>query len=94
MDEDRVAGAAKEFGGKVKDAVGGAVGDSGTEAQGKADRALGVVQNAYGSAKDAVRDNAGGVLEEIEDFVQERPVLALLAAAGVGFMLGQIIDRS
>ena len=54
MDEDRVKGAATNIGGKVKDAVGGLTGDTKTQAEGKMDQATGQVQNAYGSAKDAV----------------------------------------
>jgi uncharacterized protein YjbJ (UPF0337 family) len=55
MDKDRIAGAAKQAKGAVKDAAGKAVGDSKMQAEGKADKAAGKVQNAAGSAKDAVR---------------------------------------
>jgi uncharacterized protein YjbJ (UPF0337 family) len=55
MDKDRVIGSAKVVKGKVKEAVGKAVGDSKLEAEGKADRIEGKVQNAYGGAKDALR---------------------------------------
>ena len=56
MDKDRVAGAAKEMGGKVKETVGHAVGDRKTEAEGKAQKQEGKIQNTIGGAKDAVRD--------------------------------------
>jgi uncharacterized protein YjbJ (UPF0337 family) len=55
MDKDRVIGSAKVVKGKVKEAVGKAVGDSKLEAEGKADRIEGKVQNAYGGAKDTLR---------------------------------------
>ena len=55
MDKDRVIGSAKVVKGKVKEAVGKAVGDSKLEAEGKADKIEGKVQNAYGGAKDALR---------------------------------------
>jgi len=58
MDEDRIKGAATNVGGKVKDAAGGLLGDSKTQAEGKADQVSGELQNAYGSAKDAVREGA------------------------------------
>lgn len=55
MDKDRIAGSAKVVKGKVKDAVGGAVGDSKLQAEGKADKVEGKVQNAVGGVKDAIR---------------------------------------
>ncbi len=55
-DEDRVEGAARNLGGKVKEAAGKVTGDAKLESEGKADQAAGKVQNAIGGAKDAVRD--------------------------------------
>jgi uncharacterized protein YjbJ (UPF0337 family) len=55
MDKDRVIGSAKVAKGKVKEAVGKAVGDSKLEAEGKADKIEGTVQNAVGGLKDAIR---------------------------------------
>jgi uncharacterized protein YjbJ (UPF0337 family) len=55
MDKDRVIGAAKVAKGKVKEAAGKALGDAKLQADGKADRIEGTVQNAVGSVKDAVR---------------------------------------
>jgi uncharacterized protein YjbJ (UPF0337 family) len=56
MDKDRVIGSAKVVKGKVKAAVGKAVGDSKLEAEGEADKIEGTAQNAVGGAKDAIRD--------------------------------------
>jgi len=56
MDKDRIAGAAQQAKGAVKDAVGKVTGDTKVQAEGKADKAAGKVQNAVGGAKDAVRD--------------------------------------
>lgn len=58
MDKDRIAGAAKNAKGKVKEAVGKVTGDAKLSADGKADRVEGKVQNAIGGAKDAIRDAA------------------------------------
>ena len=55
MDKDRIIGSAKEAKGKVKEAVGKAVGDSKLEAEGTADRIKGKVQNAVGGLKDAIK---------------------------------------
>jgi uncharacterized protein YjbJ (UPF0337 family) len=60
MDKDRVAGSAKEIKGKIKQGVGKAIGDAKLEAEGKADKAEGKVQNAIGGLKDTVRDTLKG----------------------------------
>jgi uncharacterized protein YjbJ (UPF0337 family) len=93
MDSDRIEGAATNLGGKVKDAVGGMLGDSKTQAEGKADQLNGQVQNVYGSAKDTVRDATGTLGSQVEDFVKQQPVLALLSAVGVGFVLSRLMSR-
>ncbi|KPF72474.1 CsbD-like protein [alpha proteobacterium AAP81b] len=56
MDEDRITGAAKNIGGKIKEGVGKLVGDTKMETEGKADQVEGRVQNTVGGAKDSVRD--------------------------------------
>jgi uncharacterized protein YjbJ (UPF0337 family) len=58
MDENRIAGTVRTGAGKVESAVGGALGDTKTQAQGNIDTAHGRVQDAVGQAKDAVRDVA------------------------------------
>ena len=56
MDKDRVTGAAKKVGGGIKESVGKAIGDKKIEAEGKAKKNEGKIQNAVGSAKDAARE--------------------------------------
>ncbi len=58
MDKDRIAGMAKQAKGAIKDAAGKVTGDAKLQAEGKADKVEGKIQNAAGSAKDAVRDAA------------------------------------
>ncbi len=55
MDKDRVAGSAKVVKGKVKEAIGKAIGDSRLEAEGKIDKVEGRIQNAVGGLKDAIK---------------------------------------
>ena len=55
MDKDRIAGSAKQIKGSVKETVGKAVGDRKLEADGKADKIKGKIQNAVGGLKDALR---------------------------------------
>jgi uncharacterized protein YjbJ (UPF0337 family) len=57
MDKDRIAGAAKQAKGAIKEATGKALGDAKLTAKGKNDKAEGKVQNAIGGVKDAVRDS-------------------------------------
>jgi uncharacterized protein YjbJ (UPF0337 family) len=59
VDKDRIAGGAKKVTGKIKETVGKAVGDTRTEAEGKADQARGRAQAAAGHAKDAAREITG-----------------------------------
>ena len=56
MDKDRVVGSAKQVKGAVKETIGKALGDAKLQAEGKADKVEGKLQNAGGSMKDAVRE--------------------------------------
>lgn len=56
MDKDRVEGAAKQVKGNIKEGVGKLTGDAKTEAEGKADKAEGKVQNTVGGIKDKARE--------------------------------------
>ncbi len=56
MDKDRIDGAAHQAKGAVVQAAGRVTGDSKMEAQGAAERAGGKIQNAYGGAKDTLRE--------------------------------------
>jgi uncharacterized protein YjbJ (UPF0337 family) len=83
MDEDRIEGAARNFAGKLEDAVGAVTGDKATQARGQANRAAGAVQNAYGQAVDGVRD-----------FASDQPLVALLSAMGIGVVIGLLLNRN
>lgn len=56
MDKDRIEGSANQAKGAIKETAGKMTGDAKLEAEGKADKAAGKVQNAVGGLKDAVRD--------------------------------------
>ena len=55
MDKDRIAGAAKEIKGSVKETIGKAVGDAKLQSNGRADQVDGKVQNAVAGLKDALK---------------------------------------
>jgi len=56
MDKDRIAGAARNIKGSIKEAVGKAVGDAKLQSDGKADKVAGRIQNAIGGIKDTLRE--------------------------------------
>lgn len=56
MDKDRVAGAAHQAKGAVKEGVGKMTGDKKTQAEGAGEKAAGKVQNTAGGVKDAAKD--------------------------------------
>ena len=55
-DHDRIEGAARNIGGKIKEGVGKITGDEKLQAEGKADQVAGKVQNTVGGVKDSLRD--------------------------------------
>ncbi len=57
MDKDRVEGVVEKAKGTVKEVAGKVMGDAKLEAEGKAQKVGGTVQNTVGGAKDAIRGN-------------------------------------
>ena len=58
VDKSRVEGVIDQAKGAVKEGVGKLTGDTKMQAEGKADKAAGKVENTVGGAKDTVRDVA------------------------------------
>ena len=58
MDKDRIAGAAKQAKGAIKEAAGKALGDAKLAAEGKSGKVEGKIQNAIGGVKDALKEKA------------------------------------
>jgi len=56
MDKDRVEGAAKNLGGKIKEGVGKATGDEKLRREGQIDQVKGKAQNTVGGIKDTARE--------------------------------------
>ena len=100
MDEDRITGAATDFKGQVKEGIGNLTGDTKMRSEGRADQLGGAAERTMGQARDAARDVADAVQdraatigEYLDDTIQERPLTALLAAAGVGYILSLLVHR-
>jgi uncharacterized protein YjbJ (UPF0337 family) len=67
IDDDRTEGSAKQMGGKLKEGAGKLFGDAKMKHEGQADQAEGKLQNAWGSAKDEMRETFGGDGDADED---------------------------
>jgi uncharacterized protein YjbJ (UPF0337 family) len=89
MDDNRIEGTAREFGGKVQGAAGDLLGDSKTSAEGRVNEAVGRLQENYGAAADQIR----GLSEELAERVHESPLLAVLVSVGIGYLLGRLTAR-
>jgi uncharacterized protein YjbJ (UPF0337 family) len=89
MDDNRIEGTAREFGGKVQGAAGDLIGDSKTSAEGRVNEAMGRIQENYGAAADQIR----GLSEELAERVHESPLLAVLVSVGIGYLLGRLTAR-
>lgn len=86
---DEVQGTINKTAGRVQSAAGEFIGDSKTEADGKIRQAAGYIQENYGAAADQIR----GFSEELTERIHETPLLAVVAAMGIGYLLGRVTAR-
>jgi uncharacterized protein YjbJ (UPF0337 family) len=109
MENDRIAGSARNFAGRLEGSVGDIAGNAKTEAAGRVREAT--AQNLYGQAKDAAREatyatvnyakdayeNSGDTFHDgsqaIAKKVQDNPLGSLLIAGGIGFALALLLTR-
>ncbi len=89
MNEDKAEGTVKEFTGKAQGMAGDLLGDSKTSADGRIKEVAGQAQEYYGAAADQLR----GLSEELTDRIHETPLLAMLGAIGVGYIIGRLSSR-
>jgi uncharacterized protein YjbJ (UPF0337 family) len=89
MSDDRIEGTVKEFAGRAQGAAGDLIGDTKTSAEGRLRQASGQAQEAYGAAADQIR----GLSEELTDRIHETPLLAVLGAIGLGYLIGRLTAR-
>ena len=97
MDENRIAGTARNMGGKVEEGLGRAIGDTKTQIRGIADQAAGTAQDLYGQARDtaadaavAARDSAASLEKWLRSTIETQPYTAALVAFGIGWLLGRM----
>src|SRR5258708_22255041 len=101
MNEDRLTGNAKNFGGQVEEGFGRATGDVKTQLQGKAKQAEGALQDVHGQAKDAAATAADAIPEtpaEAHDFlrttIDQRPHTTAAVALAIGDLIGRFGRRA
>jgi uncharacterized protein YjbJ (UPF0337 family) len=97
MDENRIAGTARNMGGKVEEGLGRAIGDTKSQIRGIADQAAGTAQDLYGQARDtaadaavAARDSAASLEKWLRSTIETQPYTAALVAFGIGWLLGRM----
>jgi uncharacterized protein YjbJ (UPF0337 family) len=97
MDENRIAGTAKNIGGKIEEGFGHVTGDTKTQAEGIANRAVGAAQDLYGQARDSASDAADAVSDSAASFekwfrhtVETQPYTTAIVAVGIGWLLGRL----
>jgi uncharacterized protein YjbJ (UPF0337 family) len=85
MDEHRVAGTAKNIGGKVEEGFGRLAGDVKSQVQGQVKQVQGAAEDLYGQAK----DTAGELTDVVRNIIETRPYTAVAVALGLGWLLGR-----
>jgi uncharacterized protein YjbJ (UPF0337 family) len=90
MDENRIAGSARNLGGKVEEGVGRATGDVQTQVEGRLDQAAGAAQDLYGQTSDAARETAVTFDKWLRNTIETQPYTAAFVALGIGWLLGRM----
>ena len=104
MDENRVAGTARNMGGKAQEGLGRALGDTKTQVEGAVNQVKGAAQDLYGQARDSAsqiadaasdtvavaRDSASSFERALRHTIETQPYTAALMALGVGWLLGRM----
>ena len=100
MDENRIAGTARNLGGKAEEGFGRVTGDAKTQAEGIVNQVSGAAQDLYGQARDrasdvagatgrAARDTASSFEKVVRNTIENQPYTAVAIAVGLGWLLGR-----
>jgi uncharacterized protein YjbJ (UPF0337 family) len=90
MNEDRIAGTARNLGGKAEEGVGRVTGDVKTQVQGKLDQAAGAAQVLYGQTAEAARDSVTTLDKLLRNAIETQPYTTAIVALGIGWLLGRM----
>jgi uncharacterized protein YjbJ (UPF0337 family) len=98
MSLDQVEGLTRQGIGQAKQAIGDVIGNPGLKAKGAIDDALGTVQETYGRVSETARGaldqaatRARSARSDLEDLIDEQPVLIAAAALGIGIAIGLLV---
>jgi uncharacterized protein YjbJ (UPF0337 family) len=100
MNEDRIAGTARNMGGKAQEGFGRFMGDAKSQADGLINQAAGAAQDRYGQAREtdsdaaqAVRQGAIDAEDHVRRIIVRRPYTTAFAALCVGWFIGRMRRR-
>ena len=93
MNEDRIAGTARNIGGKLEEGVGRVTGDIKEQVQGKLDQAAGAAQDLYGQTAEVARDTAVTFEKWLRSSIETKPYAAVAVALGIGWLMEECIGR-
>jgi uncharacterized protein YjbJ (UPF0337 family) len=89
MNEDRIAGTARNIGGKLEEGVGRATRDIKEQVQGRLDQAAGTAQDLYGQTAEVARDTAVTFEKWLRQTIETKPYVAVAVALGIGWLIGR-----
>jgi uncharacterized protein YjbJ (UPF0337 family) len=90
MDENRIKGAARNFGGHLEEEAANLTGDTQAQLKGKMNQAAGAAQNLYGQTADAARDTASSLDDWFRQTIRTQPYVTAAVVLGVGWLLGRM----
>jgi uncharacterized protein YjbJ (UPF0337 family) len=96
MDENRIAGTAKNVGGKAQESFGHVTDDTKTQAEGIVKQVSGTAQDLYGQARDSASDvvkgagdRASSLEKALRHTIENQPYTAVAIGIGLGWLLGR-----
>jgi uncharacterized protein YjbJ (UPF0337 family) len=97
MNQDRVAGTAKNLGGQLEEGFGRVTGDVQSQVEGRIKQAAGAAQDLYGQAREvagdaakAVQQRAAPLEEALRNTIENRPYTAVAIALAIGWFVGRM----
>jgi uncharacterized protein YjbJ (UPF0337 family) len=90
MDENRVEGTVREYGGRFQEGVGSVTGDAKTRVEGAMNEAAGTAQRMYGQTSDMARQTATTLDSWFRNAIETQPYTTAAVALGIGWVLGRM----
>jgi uncharacterized protein YjbJ (UPF0337 family) len=90
MDENRLEGTVREYGGRFEEAAGTITGDTKTRAEGTMNEAAGAAQKLYGQTADTARQTATTLDSWFRNAIETQPYTTAVVALGIGWLLGRM----